>query len=177
MSQDRSRSGPDQEGKVRRACLDAASRYLGYRARSEAELRRYLLKRGFDKRAVEESLSRLREKGLVDDGAFATSWASNRESFSPRSRAMIGRELREKGIDAETIAEVTADIDDDRGAYQAAQKKAKMLSTTDYETFRNRLSGFLRRRGFDWGVSETIVNRIWQERAEGRQDAQESSSR
>ena len=140
---------------------------MGYRPRSEAELRRRLRQRGFDNERVEKVLSQLREKGLTDDFAFAQFWAENRESFSPRSRAMLRRELRAKGIDAETITEVTGGIDEVASAYRAAQKGARTISTLDYDSFRKKLLGFLERRGFGYEVGQRTVDQVWQERSEG----------
>ena len=168
MKRASSQSWSDGDKKSEEACLDAALRYLGYRARSEAELRKHLQKRGFSDERVEQVLLKLREKGFADDSAFAKSWMENRECFSPRSRALLRSELRAKGIDAEIIAEVTDGIDERSSAYTAAQKKARGLSTLDHDVFRNKLFGFLRRRGFGYDVSASTVNQMWQERAEGR---------
>ena len=90
-----SRQGRDESD---RECMDAASRYLGYRARSEGELRKYLRKRGFSSQCVERTLAQLREKGYTNDSAFARLWIENRESSKPRSRSLLRWELREKGI-------------------------------------------------------------------------------
>ena len=148
---------------------------MGHRPRSDAELRARLRQRGFDTGCVDKVLSQLREKGLADDFAFAQFWAENRESFSPRSRAMLRRELRAKGVDAETIAEVIGGIDEGASAYRAAQKRVMTISTLDYDSFRKKLLGFLERRGFGYEVGQRTVNQLWDERSKGEQNAQESS--
>ena len=146
------------------ACIDAAFRYLSYRPRSEFEVKVRLRKRGFDELSIEKVLLNLREQGLVDDAAFARFWRDNRESFSPRSRAMLRRELKLKGIDPCVIAEVAASIDEEVSAYKAAQKIMKKLALTDYESFCRKLGPFLRRRGFNYEVTKHTVNQLWQER-------------
>ena len=142
-------------------CLNAALRYLSYRPRSEFELKERLHRRGFDD-SVEAVLARLKEQGLVDDMAFAQFWKDNRESFSPRSKRLTGLELRRKGVDEDTIAQVVDVIDDDDSAYRAALGKARSLSLSDYQDFRQRLAGYLRRRGFSYGVINHAVERVWQ---------------
>ena len=67
-------------------CLNAAFHFLSYRPRSEAELRQRLQRRGFDGDNVAAVLARLKERGLVDDLAFAQFWKDNRQSFRPRSQ-------------------------------------------------------------------------------------------
>jgi len=79
-------------------CFNAAVRYLGYRPRSESEVRQRLLHHGFDVECTEHTIRSLKERGLVDDVEFARFWIENRETFSPRSRRLAGWELRRKGL-------------------------------------------------------------------------------
>jgi regulatory protein len=143
-------------------CFNAALRYLSYRPRSEFELKERLQRRGFDGDSMGAVLTRLKEQELVDDVAFAQFWKDNRESFSPRSKRLTGLELRRKGVDEDTIAQVVDVIDDDDSAYRAALGKARSLSLSDYQDFRQRLAGYLRRRGFSYGVINHAVERVWQ---------------
>ena len=143
--------------------LDAAYRYLSYRPRSEFEMRVWLGRKGYGSRTIETTLSTLKRKGLLDDLAFARFWRESRESSSPRSRAALRRELRQKGIDPEVVAEALDGVDEEAAAYRAAQKKATRLAAVDHDDFRTRLSAVLRRRGFSYEVTEHTVNRLWQE--------------
>ncbi len=144
-------------------CFNAAARYLSYRPRSEPELRERLHQRGFDGDSVEAVITRLKEQGLVDDIAFAQFWKDNRESFSPRSQWLTKLELRRKGIADTIIAQVVDAIDDEDSAYRAALKKARILSPSDYQSFRRRLGEYLRRRGFSYEVINHTTERLWQE--------------
>ena len=143
--------------------LDAAYRYLSYRPRSEFEMRVWLGRKGYGSRTIETTLSTLKTKGLLDDLAFARFWRESRESSSPRSRAALRRELRQKGIDPDVVAEALDGVDEEAAAYRAAQRKATRLGALDYSDFRTRLSAVLRRRGFSYDVTEHTVNRLWQE--------------
>ena len=67
------------------ALPNAAVRFLGYRPRSEAEIRQRLQRRGFDSDCTEKALARLKEQGLVDDTAFARFWKDNRQNRSARA--------------------------------------------------------------------------------------------
>ena len=147
-------------------CLNAALHCLSYRPRSEFELKERLHRRGFDGDSVEAVLARLREQGLVDDMAFAQFWKDNRESFSPRSQRLTRLELQRRGVAEETIAQVVGVIDDDDSAYRAALSKARSLSLSDYQSFRQRLAGYLKRRGFSYGVINHTVERVWQKQGD-----------
>jgi regulatory protein len=150
------------------SCLDTALRYLSYRPRSEWEIRKYLEKRGVSPSSVGAVLLSLREQGLLNDVAFAEFWKTNRESFSPRSQAMLRSELRRKGIAQDIIAEVIQEVDEEASAYEAAQKRARRFATSDYDSFRRGVAAFLRQRGFNHEVAQQTINHLWKER---RKDA------
>jgi regulatory protein len=144
-------------------CLNTAIRYLGYRPRSEAEIRQRLQRRGFDSDCTEKALARLKEQGLTDDTDFARFWKENRESFSPRSRWLTRLELQCKGLDGGTIEPVVGEVDDSDSAYRAALSKARRLLPTEYQDFRRRLGEHLRRRGFGYDVINDTIKRVWKE--------------
>ena len=145
-------------------CFNAASHYLGYRPRSESEVRGRLQRRGFDGDCIEAVIAKLKEQGVVDDVAFAQFWKENRESFSPRSRRLTKLELRRMGVVNEIIDQVVDDVDDGDNAYRAALRKTRHWTLFDYASFRLRLGEYLRRRGFDYEVINHAVERIWRER-------------
>jgi regulatory protein len=96
--------------------------------------------------------------------AFAQFWKENRQSFSPRSRWLTRSELRQKGVADDIIEQVVANVDDEDSAYRAATAKAHSLHEADYQGFRRRLGEYLKRRGFNYGVINNTVKRLWQER-------------
>lgn len=144
-----------------------ALHYLGYRPRSEAEVRQRLRRRGFDGDIVDKVITGLKERKLIDDVAFAGYWRDNRLSFKPRSRRLIKLELRQKGVAAETASQAVEDLDDEVIAYEAGLKKARVLASLDYSEFHRRLSGYLQRRGFNYEIINSVVVRLWQERQIG----------
>ena len=146
------------------SCLDAACRYLSYRPRSEFELKMRLQRKGFNDSSIQDVLLKLKEQGLLDDLAFAQFWKENRESFSPRSRMMLQKELRQKGVSPYIIEEVAGGIDEEASAYKAAQRKVKRLASADYDNFCRKLGAFLKRRGFNYEVTRYTVNQLWHER-------------
>jgi len=145
-------------------CLDAAYYYLSYRPRSEGELRQWLQRRGFNLEIVEKVIAKLREQNLSDDFAFAQFWTENRLSFRPKSKRLIEKELRDKGVAPEIIQQVTRDIDDEDLAYKLGASRMPALAHLDYPDFYRRISGYLRYRGFSYEVIRAIAARLWQEK-------------
>lgn len=143
---------------------EQALRFLTYRARSEAEVRRRL-SRKYSQGVVEEVLEALRRQNLLDDLAFARQWRASRERFRPRAGRLIRQELRGFGVPAEVIEDSLAEFDDEANAARAAGSFARRLAgrDADWSEFREKLTAHLRRRGFtSWLVAET-VGRAWEE--------------
>jgi regulatory protein len=152
-----------QDADARHSAYEAALRLLSYRPRSEREMRRRLGRRGIGLRLIDETVRRLRERGYLDDKAFADFWTEARETTSPRSRRLIVHELRAQGVDADTAAAATASVADEEAAYRAASRRLHAFRGLDYDTFRRRLDGFLVRRGFSYEVARRTAERCWQE--------------
>jgi len=145
---------------------DQALDFLSYRPRSRAEVLRYLRRKEVPPRISEEVIRRLTAAGLVDDVSFARYWLENRESFNPRSPRVLRYELRQKGLDSETISQVLEGLDEERSAYRAAAKRAGRWAHLDWESFRRKAGSFLKRRGFSYQVIESVLNRLWEEMSE-----------
>jgi regulatory protein len=147
------------------AAIDVALRFLAQRPRSEQEIRRRLQRAGVAEDAVAGVLVQLREHGLVDDAAFAQYWLEQRQTFRPRGARLVRAELRQHGISTD-LASAAADGlagSAEEDAYRAAQRRALHLATADERAFKQRLGQFLARRGFDWQVVSTVVERLWLE--------------
>lgn len=145
------------------AAREQALRYLTLRPRSEQELRRHLARKGFDDALIEAVLVRLRQVKLVDDRDFARFWVENREEWRPRSARALRYELRQKGVPEEEIQRALSQLDEPTSAYRAARAKALRWKELEPRAFREKLSAFLARRGFEHDVIRETVNRLWQE--------------
>ena len=144
-------------------CYESALHFLEFRPRSEAEVRRHLLvNRKFDELSVDQAIDKLKLMGLIDDKAFADAWKNNRIRHKPKSRLMIKRELIQKGISSEIIAEVTDGISDEENAFTAGIKKARLLREFDYPLFSKRLAAYLARRGYNSEIIHSTVDKLWQ---------------
>ncbi len=155
----------------REVAYQQALTFLNYRPRSTTEVRRNLEQHQFPAEVIDGVLERLGQAGMLDDARFAQSWIENRNEFRPRSRRALALELRQRGLDQETIHQALEEVDDEEAAYQAASKQSKKLKSDDWLEFRQKLSSFLARRGFHYEVILPTVKRVWQETRSGGSDA------
>jgi len=159
------------EEDARERALAQALLYLGYRARSEAEIRQNLRKHDIPEPVIEETLDRLRRDGFANDNQFAHAWVENRNTFRPRGRRLLALELRQKGLADDAIQTALEGVDDEALAYEAGLKKARRLRVQERSEFRRKMSEFLARRGFSYSVIAPTVTRLWQEvHTEGEPD-------
>ena len=134
---------------------DRALNILAFRARSSSELARALVRKGEDKLHVEWAIAKLVEQGLVDDSAFARSFARAKVVGGKQARRRVQQDLARRGVpralsdDAiDTVFEEEA-VDQRAIVEEAARKKLRSLAGLEPAVQRRRLYGFLARRGYE----------------------------
>jgi regulatory protein len=150
------------QDETERAYLRALN-YLSYRNRSEEEIRKNLRKHQIAEEHIDSVLERLRQASLVDDLVFAREWVENRCKHKPRGKRALSSELYQKGIKSQIIDDVLGELDEEALAMQLARQKLPKLETLDRSSFQKKLSGFLSRRGFPYGISKEVINTLWEE--------------
>jgi regulatory protein len=147
----------------REMAYQKALKLLEYRPRSEREIRQNLQTNQVPEAVQDAVLERLRRAALLDDSRFANAWVQNRSEMRPRSRRALSYELRQRGIADEFIQDATRDLNEEELAYQAAVQQARKLRNLEWQDFRQKMYGFLARRGFNYEVSAPAAARVWAE--------------
>ena len=140
---------------------NVALRFLGYRQRSEKEIRDRLYKDDFDEDIIENAIEYLNRNELLNDFEFAKSFMKDKVNLSNHGPQKIRYDLYQKGIDKEIIDEVL-ELDDseyDR-CLEAAEKKIYSYRNDDNRTKYRKLSGFLQRRGFSFSVIKDVLGEL-----------------
>ena len=147
------------------ACYDKALATLGARARSTADLKRYLKTKDFTDAEIAPAIDKLQSLGLLDDLEYARTFARARlapsRGFGPRR---VAAELARKGVPRSIVDRVLAESSEEReqlrdeaaargeslrsAVHEAAAKKRRALEGLAPEVQRRRMHGFLARRGF-----------------------------
>ncbi|MFQ5682778.1 MAG: regulatory protein RecX [Candidatus Binatia bacterium] len=139
------RPGPREEA------LKRAYKFLGYRARSEAEVRLKLTQLGFSQETVETTLEKLRSLNFLNDEAFARGWVLERVENRGYGPLRVEQELRRKGIANSLISRIMQEA----FGQQEVKKKARKLLEKRFKgkdlanmKMLRRAVWFLRRRGY-----------------------------
>jgi regulatory protein len=149
-----------------------ALHFLSYRPRSSAEVRQNLTQHDIAEALVEATVNRLMRAGLVNDQEFARAWVENRNTFQPRSKSALRMELRRKGLGDEIVQPVLDEkVDEEALAFKVARKYARRLAGLEWFEFRQKLGGFLARRGFSYTTLSPVISEVWKETrtADGRE--------
>lgn len=155
-------SNPEQ-----RSAQDAYSyslRLLAYRARSFRELTRKLTEKEYPEEVIDETTQRLIELDLIDDLRFGRELASTRIRNKHWGKARIRAELRNKGLDSDTIDDVISGIDPEEEATAVSKALAKWLrisatSAKDPSKLRERAARHLAQRGFNSALAIDALKR------------------
>jgi len=141
-----------------------ALRFIQYRPRTQNEIRQKLLKNEVPEPVITYVLERLQRTGLINDQHFAENWIENRSDLRPRSRYALAHELKQRGVAPEIIDSSLSKVDDYEMAYRAACKQYRKYSNFDWQTYRQKMYGFLGRRGFNYEVSNAAATQVWEEK-------------
>ena len=158
------------------ATYDRALDMLAARARSSAELRRLLVRKGEPADQVSVVIDRLLGAGLLDDASFARQFTRFKALGAGLSRRRLQQELARKGVAREVtddaIDEVLAEehIDDSTTIERVARKKLRTLSRLDASTRRRRLYAFLARRGHDADDISRVLRELMEDAAGEERD-------
>lgn len=150
----------DQSAKA----YNKALRFLGYRVRSEKEIRDKLIEKEFHPKIIEKTILKLKKTGQIDDEEFARTWIEDRCAVKPSGKYLIIRELKQKGVRQEIIDKVLKKMLPEEKeiilALKVAQKKAKVYKALPRQEFNQKISAHLARRGFSWEIIKRILNKL-----------------
>ena len=154
----------DSRAKQLTRAKNSAYRLLTYRPRSRAELEQKLSDREFPPDIVSAVMAHLVQFGYIDDHKFSRQWAAARVRSRGYGRRRIEQELRQKGIDRETIREAVDEAvpaeDEREAANKAAEKKLKSMKSIEPFAKKRRLAGFLERKGFSGDIISSILRTV-----------------
>lgn len=142
------------------AAFARALRYLGYRARSVAEVKNYLRQRGGTDAVIDATIEKLRGFNFINDETFARNWALSRAQSQGYGPRRIEQELKTKGVVDSVIRAVVKELFDQEDEEKRARKiLKKKFSSENFQEPRvlRRAVAFLQRRGYSGKVIFTLL--------------------
>jgi regulatory protein len=153
-----------------------ALRLLAQRSYTAKGLREKLLKKEFPPEEADSALTRFMESGLIDDRKFAQNFARARLTGTSASPRRVRQLLVQKGIASsiadEAIAAIVEDeqIDIDAVLERVARRKLDSLKDEEPIKVRQKLFGFLARRGYDLDDVKKVVAQLTAKAGRGERE-------
>lgn len=143
-------------------------RLISIRPRSRSEIETWMKGKDVGELLAKKVLDKLVGTGLVNDQEFARWWIDQRLTFRKNSARAIAQELKSKGIPREVIDELLEEMvpkDKERVLIKELIKKnAWRWEKLPKKKGREKVIGFLSRRGFGWEEISSVIDEIEEER-------------
>lgn len=121
---------------------------LGYRMRSQRELRQRLSRKGFTRTEEDEAIAKLVGLGYIDDAATARALRDQAERVKLLGHSGARNFLWTRGIGKEDSEQALEGYDEEAAALKLLERKQRALAGLPIHVARRRLAGYLGRRGF-----------------------------
>jgi len=139
------------------------SRLLNVRIRSEKEICDRLQQKGYSQDIINDAVNYYKQLDLIDDENFTKQWIHSRLN-KPFGLNRIKKELEAKGIDIDILQ---AAIDQAKETFpeldivqELAQKRVSLYKNSDPMKAKQRVYGYLVRRGFNYSVINKVVREL-----------------
>jgi len=153
--------------------LTAAHHFLGYRARSEREVREKLRQKKFTAATIERAMGKLQEGNYLDDDLFAVKFVHDSLLKKPVGQVRLKQELRRKGITDRAIDGAIADQFDAGAEYDAAmrlaERRVKKNSEEPLAKQKYSLRQYLQSRGFSRETLDAVIKNVFEQGGGGDQ--------
>lgn len=164
--------------------MDSGLRFVGFRPRSEYEIRRFLNRKLIAKdriksktdssvskkekdsgrvRLVDIVVDKLKSLGEVDDLEFAKWYKAQRQQFRPKGKMALNFELRRLGVSETTVKTVlneTGASEEELAIAAGSKKLSRLTGKYKGEELKQKLVAFLASRGFDFDTVYKVVDRL-----------------
>jgi regulatory protein len=132
--------------------------FLSFRPRTVKEVRDRLKKYEMTDKDEQESLiMRLKDRGYLDDIAFAKWFIESRNAHRPRSPRMLAQELMSKGVGRDDIASVISEVNDEAVSIRRIIDKKLGVPRPLELAEKQKIGSYLGRLGYSWDKITSVV--------------------
>lgn len=135
-------------------------RFAASRIRTEKEVFKKLISKGYEEHTAKEAADELRSLGYLDDREYARKYILDKIKLNPKSKELIKKELVSKGISRDTAQNALSEcrLDDLSIAETLVAKKFSKFNCSDLNV-QKKIYNFLAYRGFRQEVIENIIDK------------------
>lgn len=135
--------------------FNRALHYLGFRMRSEFEVKTKLLELEYGEAVVLEAIVKLRRLGFLNDEKFSEALLETRKRTSKSGPRKIQEELQKKGIKKELLENVIESYSEEEQisiAKEVAEKEASKNRSLSPRQTEQRIQNLLQHRGYSFSI-------------------------
>lgn len=143
-----------------------ALNFISYRSRSEEEIRRRLARSEYSEEVIDAVVEFLTSSRLIDDKAFAVSYAEGRFKSGGYGPRRVHHDLRRKGVARaaadQAVEEVFSETEEVIATARDLAKRrwAQLARENDERKRRAKVYGYLVRRGFPTAMVRTVIEEV-----------------
>ncbi|WP_243291565.1 recombination regulator RecX [Bacillus sp. FJAT-47783] len=149
-----------QFGDETKKAYNSAIEYLGFKMRTEQEVRRHLRKKEVGEHIVDDVIKQLTGQNYVNDEEYASLYVRTQIRSNKKGPIVIQKELEEKGVKPSYIKaalkqftkEMQIDI-----AYKLAGKFQSKTERLSFIQLKQKIEETLIRRGFSFEIIQTVL--------------------
>lgn len=138
---------------------DTALHYIGYKMRTEQEVKKKLEDKQYAEEVTERVIEFLKKYHYVDDFNYAQKYIKQSIRLKPKGKLALKMELRQKGVQENIIVQVLeqAQLNELDCMIQLIEKKGGILALSDTKK-KQKIISFLQRRGYSYDKIKEAIN-------------------
>ena len=143
--------------------FNRALHFLGFRMRSEYEVKQKLLEAEFTEAVIQEVIIKLKKSGFLDDEQFSEALLRSQKNSSEKGPNAIKQEMNKKGIDPSIQEAVLDEYDPEeqlQTATRLAEKAARKHTTIPPAQLKQRIQSALQRKGFSFDIIKEAIGSV-----------------
>lgn len=140
--------------------LDRAIKLIARRPRSKKEITLYLKKKKACPTLINQIVKELQSLGLIDDREFALWWIGQRQTFRPKGKYALQKELQAKGIDRTLVESLLESLNEEKEAQKALKKRLDRYQDLPALERKKKITAFLQYRGFSWETIKKALEKV-----------------
>ncbi|MBU9674992.1 recombination regulator RecX [Planococcus sp. CP5-4] len=154
------------EDEVRKA-FNKALHYLGFRMRSEGEVRKKLKEKEFGEAVIDEAVKKLYELSFLDDQQFSEALLRTQIKSGKKGPRAIQQDMQKRGIDKAMQKDVLTNYSEEEQLEVATGLAEKIAAKEQSKTpsqVKQKINDSLMRKGYPYGIIKQAIETLDLER-------------